>query len=93
MRHWPSPKRNTGYRHLPDWIREDAECSVPERARLKLSVRQQVELGLTHCDEIPERPSQCCFVPNNTNYIMPLRGTNPCHEPPEPDCCELGDFG
>lgn len=81
-----------GYRHLPPCIRDDAEYSVPQRTRVRLSPRQQVELGLRHCDDIPLQPTHCCFVPNNNVYIRKLVGCNPCAEPPEPSCCDLYEF-
>ena len=92
MSRWGSPKRGVGYRPLPPDIRDDAEYSVPQRTRVRLSTRQQVELGLTVCDEVPLQPTHCCFVPNNDVYIHKLIGRNPCAEPPEPTCCDLYDF-
>lgn len=62
----------------------------PKRTKLKISLRAQVELGLTACDDIPDRANGCCFIPNNDQYMMPLIGHNPCAEekPINESCCD-----
>lgn len=92
MSRWYVPTKVIRYDAMPDWVVKDPK-GYPTRTPRLLTIRQQVELGLTHCDEVPEQPTHCCFVPNNDNYIMTLRGANPCQDPPEPDCCDIGDFG